>query len=544
MPTAGTDAGGFDDIVELVANICDVPIAAVNLLEGGRQWSKSIRGLSPVNVPVAQTLCQWAMQGEGVLVIEDTTTDVRSRENPFVVGAPHIRFYAAAPLVAPDGEIIGALSAADVVPRALTKQQIDSLSLLSRHVVCLLDLGAKTRELRETAAQLESQTLAANAAAEAKSAFLANMSHELRTPMNGVISATELLLGTELDPWQRDDVRTIQRCAKGLVSILNDVLDLARIEAGRLAIDPQPFELRSLVKDVVTMLLAAAQAKKVTLEYFCDPDVPPQIVGDALRLRQVLVNLVGNALKFTERGCVTLHVRRDPSAGASADSLQFLVIDTGIGIPEAKREIIFEKFVQADGSTTRKFGGTGLGLTIVRDLLNLMSGKVHVEETRGGGSTFLVTIGLPAAAAAEPRCPESVRDMQVVKLTCKVLLAEDDPVNRKLVSRLLKGLGCDVVAVGDGVAVVEAVKEQHFDAILMDLEMPELDGLGATAEVRRLEKEGRLRTPILALTAHVLPETRRACAAADMDDYLTKPVGAAELVAALGRWCGPTKAAA
>jgi signal transduction histidine kinase/ActR/RegA family two-component response regulator len=535
----------FDEVVALVAAVCQVPIAAITVVDAERVWVASGVGQDVREMPRDLTFSHWAVAQRELFVVEDALLDPRFAQSELVTGGPHLRFYAGAPLLAPGGHVLGALCVADRQPRTLLPHQRDALTVLARHVVGMLELAAKSRELQETADALEVQQRAANAASDAKSAFLANMSHELRTPMNGVISATELPLGTKLDPWQRDDVATIQKCARGLVAILNDVLDLARIESGRVTLDSMPVDLRTLVKDAVAMLRAAAIAKKITVEAFFEPDVPDRVLGDALRIRQVLVNLVGNALKFTERGCVSVTVRRVPPTDSSVDRLEITVLDTGIGVPMDKREAIFQKFVQAESSTTRRFGGTGLGLAIVRDLVDAMGGSVRVEDTRGGGATFVVEVPLipcdlqeqePIALAA-PAPPAAAGEGGGRLQRRAVLLAEDDPVNRKLVTRLLERLGCVVRGVATGTAVLEAVRAEVFDVILMDIEMPELDGYGATAEVRRLELASGRRTPIVALTAHVLPEARAACVAADMDGYLAKPVGSHELRSALERWC-------
>jgi len=537
----------FDDVVELISAICQVPIAAVSLVDTGRQWFKAIVGIDASETPRDVAFCGWTITGRDVFVVEDARNDARFADNPLVTDAPNIRFYAGAPLVTPDGHALGALCVIDRQPRVLSAPQRAALTVLARHVVGMLELARSAKESRELVEAVEVQRRAALEAGIAKSAFLANMSHELRTPMNGVISASELLLGTTLDPWQRDDIQTIQNCARGLVAILNDVLDLAKIEAGRLTLESQPVDLRALVKDVVATLRGAAIAKKISLESFFYLDVPRHVTGDALRIRQVLVNLAGNALKFTARGCVTIEVRPARRPGALAGLLEFIVIDTGIGVPPDKREVIFQKFVQAESSTTRRFGGTGLGLAIVRDLLDAMGGTVRVEDTPGGGSTFVVEVLLPPCEVAEPKpaAPVNAKQGATASLSSlRILLAEDDPVNGMLVTRLLKRLGCTVEAVATGTAVVEAVKARTFDVILMDIEMPELDGYGATAAVRRLDQTSGRRTPIIALTAHVVAEVRSACAAADMDDYLAKPLDIRELVTALGKWCpGPAVAA-
>jgi len=535
----------FDEVVALLAAICQVPMAAISLVDTARQWFKATVGVGLRATPRDVSFCQWTVEQTELLVVEDARTDARFADSPLVTDGPKIRFYAGVPLVTHDGLAIGALCAFDREPRELTSQQHDAMRVLGRHVIGMLEQQRQAKLLREAAVALEEQRRAANVAGEAKSTFLGNMSHELRTPMNGVISATELLLGTNLDAWQRDDVMTIQNCARGLVAILNDVLDVAKIESGSLTIEKQPVELRVLVKDAVAMLRASALAKNISLEAFFDPDVPARVLGDTLRLRQVLVNLVGNALKFTERGCVSIHVRRASRPGAACDLVEITVIDTGIGIPVDKREAIFQKFVQAEASTTRRFSGTGLGLAIVRDLLDAMAGTVRVEDTRGGGSTFIVELPLVECAVEQkPPPPPVVNPVEPRPAARRVLLAEDDTVNRKLMTRLLQRLGCDVEAVENGIAVVMAAEARAFDVILMDIEMPELDGYGATAKIREREKGTGRRTPIIALTAHVLAETRAMCAAAGMDDYLAKPAGVPELVAAFEKWAPPAEAVA
>ncbi len=532
----------FDEVVEMVATICDTPMSVINFVGASQVWLKAKLGLDAEQMPRDMTFCTHVVEGRALLVVEDARTDARFAANPLVTGAPRVRFYAGMPLVTPDGQVIGSLCAVDTRPRSLDETQKRALAVLARHVMGMLELRHQSQQLSRVTADLEEKRRVADAASEAKSKFLANMSHELRTPMNGVMTATELLLETSLDASQRDDVITIRKCAEGLVAILNDVLDVARVESGRLTLEKEPVDLRLLVKDVLAMLRPTAVAKDISLKASFDLEVPEQVVGDALRLRQVLVNLVGNAIKFTARGSVAVEVRRAERSDPRHPAIELVVTDTGIGVPLEKREAIFEPFVQAESSTTRRFGGTGLGLAIVRQLVSAMGGAVRVEDGPSGGAQFVANLRLEACspsgvmrAARATGQFRAVRDPANLPAT-RVLLAEDDAINRKLVTRLLERLGCKVCAVPDGVRVIEATAMQTFDLVLMDVEMPEVDGYHATRQIRRAERVTGGRTPIVAMTAHVLPETRAACVEAGMDGYLAKPVGMAELQGLLEQW--------
>ena len=398
-------------------------------------------------------------------------------------------------------------------------------------------LADRNRDLELAVQQATSARESAEQALRVKSMFLANMSHEIRTPMNGILGLTEILLESPLPEREREHVRTVLQSGRALLKIINEILDFSKIEAGKLVLSPSDFNLNDFLQELMQLFGQQARQQGLALSLQLDPDTPAWVCADAGRLRQILANLLGNALKFTPAGSVVLRVSSSPLQSA-AIRLVFEVTDTGIGISEAQHSQIFEDFNQGDSSSARRHGGTGLGLSIAMRLARLMNGSISVQSRQGFGSTFVLKVQAHASQAHKAPQADAADVTGQFFPNSRVLVVEDNLVNQIVAQAALERLGCQVDLADGGAEGVQAARLQHYDLVLMDCQMPEVDGYEATRQIRlwELTQKSARRLPIAALTAHAMAGDREKCEAAGMDDYLSKPMSAADLQQLLLRW--------
>ncbi len=449
--------------------------------------------------------------------------------------------------------------AVDYVTKPL--QHAEVLARLSTHLKIrdlTLSMQAQAEQLRIANNELSERGIQIEAANQAKSEFLANMSHEIRTPMNAIIGMSHLALEGRLPPTEREYIETIKLSAMTLMNLIDDILDLSRIEAGRLELEQVDFDLKHTMQSTFHILDVKAKEKNLKLTCHIKPNVPRHLIGDPGRLCQILLNVGGNAVKFTKVGHVTIACALEQQMNGDV-LLHFTVSDTGIGIAADRLKVIFDAFRQADSSTNRKYGGTGLGLAISQQLAVLMGGRIRVESQVGIGSTFHITAGFRiqdesrnALDASSAHIKKERFNMSGQKSTPlpahhdpkekkklpqpKILLAEDNLINQKLMELLLGKMGCRITVASDGQQAIELLEKQLFDLVLMDVLMPKMDGFEATQVIRKREQNTDRRIPIIAMTALAMKGDKQKCLAAGMDDYISKPVNFEKLAELLDKW--------
>jgi signal transduction histidine kinase/ABC-type amino acid transport substrate-binding protein/BarA-like signal transduction histidine kinase len=415
------------------------------------------------------------------------------------------------------------------VPRWIQVEAVPTRSLDPDIVGVWNGYAIDITERKKLESELAATRAAADAANKAKSDFLANMSHEIRTPMNAIIGLSHLVMKTELDGRQRDYVAKISGAAQSLLRIVNDVLDFSKIEAGQLTLETIRFNIHTIFDDLISIVGHRAAEKGLELRIDVAPEMPNNVIGDPLRLSQVLLNLAGNAIKFTQRGHVAIRAQLVEQMGDEL-RVRFEVADTGIGLSREQASRLFRSFVQADSSTTRQYGGTGLGLSISKRLVALMGGEIGVDSHPGHGSTFWFTVALARAPVREELAPAKAGPPQNLR-GARVLLVEDNAINQQVAAELLQSAGVEVDITANGLDALRAVRSKHYDAVLMDVQMPVMDGMQATQAIRGIEQFRAL--PIIAMTASVMRGDRDRCLEAGMNDYISKPISVEQMLATL-----------
>lgn len=528
----------FDELTQLAASICQVPIALISLVDAQRQWFKSKVGLSAQQTCRDVAFCAHTILQNQILIVEDALKDERFATNPLVASDPNIRFYAGVPLITPSGLALGTLCIIDYIPRSLTDDQCKALQTLAHQVLTQLELRGSLRVLKDLLAerrQMEEAAQKAREAAEAanraKSEFLATMSHEVRTPMNAVIGMTELLLDTELTEKQRDFVETIYSSGEALLTIINDILDFSKIESGKLQLEQRPFNLRTCIEESFDLLAPEAAQKGLELVHLIDESTPESIVGDISRLRQILVNLLCNAVKFTQSGEIKLAVKvrklgveSDKQASERYEIL-FAVQDTGIGIPMERLNRLFQPFSQVDASHDRHHGGTGLGLVICQRLCQMMGGRIWVDTEVGKGSTFSFTIVTQALNSAPP---VELKGTQPQLAGKRLLIVDDNAASCQMLVQQGQAWGMLTRVAQSGAEALALLRQgELFDLVLLDGQMPGIEALSLAIQIRKQSSHQRL--PIVMLTSIGQPETRDPRIIANFAAFLNKPIKQSQL---------------
>ena len=505
----------FDELTQLAAKILDVPICTLTLIDEHRQWFKSYVGAKSQEAPREITFCQYAIMEEDFFEVKDASKDPRFKDNPFVTADPGLRFYLGTPLRDEDGHAIGSFCVQDLIPREFTDDQRETLRLISNTIMKLI-------QLRREKIEVEKLTVV-------KDEFLSNMSHEIRTPLNAIIGFNDLMKKTPLNEEQTNFINTIINATHNLKNIINDVLDISKLEDNKLKLEEKPISITALVKHIIELQSPNAKAKNLKLLSSLDFELPNYVLGDETRISQILNNLVGNAIKFTQSGSVELKAMVS-SIKKDATVILFEVKDTGIGVPSDKKEKIFERFEQAETNTTRLFGGTGLGLSIVKKLITLHGSEIFLESEEGKGSIFSFEIEFKICTDDVPeKCFKNEESFQDLLKDFNILLVEDNFHNQLLAKSYFQRWGTEITIVENGEMAVETLLKSDFDLVLMDLQMPKMNGFVATEKIRN---ELKLDVPIVGCSANSKTSEQKKCLQAGMNDYITKPYSEEDLLSA------------
>jgi len=517
----------LNNITELASRICKTPISSISLLDDKRVWYKTKFGFNAIEAPKDISFCQYTIEENVLLEVKNALEDERFKDNPYVKNEPWFRFYAGMPLTTQNGSNLGTLCVMDIQERELNKDQKISLELLSKSVI-------KQMELQKLNKELKIANEFAEKCSKAKDEFLSNMSHELRTPLNAIYGYTEILSKTKLSDEQREMVSILKNSGEVLLTLINDILDIAKIESGKVVLDNQIFDLNKTVLHIKSLLKQKCEVKGVEFRLNIDHLSCYILKGDKVRLTQILINLIGNSIKFTSKGFVSIDIKVIED-NYSKTKLLFSVKDSGIGIEEKMLSKVFERFEQASTDTVRKYGGTGLGLSISKSLVELQGGELKIKSKLGEGTEFYFELAFNKSTESEIKTfiSECKNDTMIYNFkNLNVLVFEDNPINIKLISKILKDEEINFKIAENGKIGVDILKDENFDIIFMDLQMPVMNGYEATKYIRNILK---LNTPILAMTANCSEIEKTQCLAIGMNDYLSKPFKLNVLYSKIGK---------
>ena len=536
----------FDRITRLVAKLFGAPICLISLVDSDRQWFKSRVGLDLAETPREHAFCAHAILEDDVFVVPDATEDLRFAANPFVIGPPYIRTYVGAPLIARGGVRLGTICLIYSEATSLPSEVLGQLKQFAAIVVDEIDLRCSLKELARsradalyTASRLAVEIKKSKTASNAKKTFLATMSHEIRTPLNAILGMAHALRGAAQDEADCDKIDVILDSGRTLLALLDNVLDISRIEAGKLEIHPAPGDIRQSVRQTCDLFESQAREKGLTLKLEVSEDVPGRLSFDDLRVRQCLTNLISNAVKFTHRGEVRVTVTSRRAANGNVRMI-VEVSDTGIGMNEQTRSRLFETFSLGDASTTRRYGGAGLGLAIARKLARLMNGDIHAQSVEGRGSLLTLEFQAHSLSSLENLHSRPFADPEPAAFEysplagATILVADDHALDRKLIRLMLASENCNVIEAQDGRQALAKMAKCSVDLVLLDVQMPVMDGEEAVKRIRNSASDCR-DVPVIALTTNAFPGERERLLAAGMTDLLTKPVDECALISTMER---------
>ena len=523
----------FEGFVKMAAAVCEVPIAYISLIDGDNIILKAKLGIAETSFKRSESFSELTLSENDIFEVENASKNKLLNKITLPNSLKNILFYAGTPIINKSGYTLGTLCIMDVQERKLSSNAKQVLKLLAEQVMIIFD--ARKREIqfeveKKISRRMEHKLMLAKVTSDeanrVQEIFFANMSHEIRTPLNGVIGMTNLLSNTSLSAEQRDYVNTIKESSANLLVIINDILDISKIKMGKIVFEDVNFNLDTLVKNSINPLQFIAKEKGVILKASIDNDIPPYLCFDTVRLNQILTNLLSNAIKFTHTGKIDLIINLQEQY-ATDNTLEFIVKDTGIGIPKDKLNSIFESFTQASDDTTRKYGGTGLGLSIVKQLIELQGGNIKVKSEMGLGTTF--TFYLSIKTGINQNKGNTAIEEKLDLKGIKILVAEDNLVNQKVIQLTLTKWNAGVTIVNDGNEAIEKLNRGLFDIVLMDLQMPILNGFEATKRIRLSTEKQYCAIPIIAMTASALSGEKEKCIANGMNDYVSKPFEPIEL---------------